>query len=88
APSIDQCAEKLHCSARTLSRKLQAQGWQYQQLVDRVREIHARRYLSNPRLSITYIAHMLGYADNSGFHRAFKKWTGISPSEYRTKLFG
>lgn len=78
----------MHCSARTLSRKLQAQGWQYQQLVDQVREIHARRYLSNPRLGITYIAHMLGYADYSGFHRAFKKWTGLSPSEYREKLFG
>lgn len=88
APSIEQCARQLHCSARTLSRKLQAQGWQYQHLVDQVREIHARRYLSNPRLSITYIAHLLGYADNSGFHRAFKKWTGLSPSEYRAKLFG
>ncbi|OEY67877.1 transcriptional regulator [Marinobacter sp. X15-166B] len=87
APSLEECAAKLHCSARTLSRKLQAQGWQYQHLVDQVREIHARRYLSNPQLSITSIAQQLGYADNSGFHRAFKKWTGLSPSEYRTKLF-
>lgn len=87
SPSLERCAALLHCSARTLSRKLQAQDWQYQHLVDQVREIHARRHLSNPRLSITSIAQQLGYADNSGFHRAFKKWTGLSPSEFRAKLF-
>jgi AraC-like DNA-binding protein len=87
-PSLAQCAERLHCSPRTLSRKLQAQGWQYQQLVDQVREIHARRYLCNPTTSITEVGHQLGYADSSSFHRAFKKWTGLSPSEYRRQLLG
>ncbi|HBM83479.1 MAG TPA: AraC family transcriptional regulator, partial [Halieaceae bacterium] len=38
-------------------------------------------------LSVTHIAHQLGYADSSGFHRAFKKWTGLAPSEYRARLF-
>lgn len=85
-PSLEVCAALLHCSVRTLSRKLQAQGWQYQHLVDQVREIHARRYLSHPGLSVTHIAHQLGYADSSGFHRAFKKWTGLAPSEYRARL--
>ena len=85
--SLEQCAAQLHVSPRTLSRKLQSQDWQYQQLVDQVREIHARRYLSNPSLSITQVAQQLGYADSSGFHRAFKKWTGLSPSEFRDGLF-
>lgn len=86
-PTLEQCAKILHVSPRTLSRKLQAQNWQYQHLLDQVREIHARRYLSNPLLSITDIAHRLGYADSSGFHRAFKKWTGLAPGEFRDGLF-
>lgn len=87
-PDLTAAAEALHCSPRTLSRKLLAQGWQYQQLVDQVREIHARRALSDPTQSITRIAQQLGYADNSGFFRAFKKWTGLSPSAFRERLFG
>ncbi|MCC6075419.1 AraC family transcriptional regulator [Pseudomonas sp. GCM10022188] len=87
-PDLAAAASALHCSPRTLSRKLLAQGWQYQQLVDQVREIHARRALSDPTQSITRIAQQLGYADNSGFFRAFKKWTGLSPSAFRERLLG
>lgn len=86
-PSLPNAAQQLHCSSRTLSRKLLAQGWQYQQLVDQVRGIRARRYLSDPTLSITRIGQQLGYADSSGFHRAFKKWTGQSPRAFRDALF-
>ncbi|MEH6584762.1 MAG: AraC family transcriptional regulator [Halioglobus sp.] len=85
-PALKKMAEELHCSSRTLSRKLWAQGWQYQQLVDQVREIHARRYLSDPTLSIAQAAQRTGYSDSSGFHRAFKKWTGKSPKAYREGL--
>jgi AraC-like DNA-binding protein len=86
-PSLELIAGELHCSARTLSRKLLVQGWHYQQLIDQVREIHARRYLSDPTLSVTQVAQQLGYADSSGFHRAFKKWTGRSPKAFRDGLF-
>ncbi|PLW67251.1 AraC family transcriptional regulator [Pseudohalioglobus lutimaris] len=86
-PSLSDAAQQLHCSSRTLTRKLSAQGWQYQQLIDQVREIHARRYLSDPTLSITRVGQQLGYADSSGFHRAFKKWTGLSPRGFREELF-
>ncbi len=86
-PSLKSAAEQLHCSSRTLSRKLSAQGWQYQQLIDQVREIHARRYLSDPTLSITRIGQRLGYANSSSFHRAFKKWSGLSPRAFRESLF-
>lgn len=87
-PSLNQIAAQLHCSSRTLSRKLLDQGWTYQQLLNQVREILARRYLGDPTLSVTQIAHSLGYADSSGFHRAFKQWTGHSPKAFRDTLFG
>ncbi|MDG1817042.1 MAG: AraC family transcriptional regulator [Glaciecola sp.] len=86
-PSLHDAAMRLHCSSRTLSRKLLAQGWRYQQLIDQVKEIHARRHLSDPTLSITRIGQQLGYADSAGFHRAFKKWTGVSPRAFRQALF-
>lgn len=86
-PSLNSAALTVHCSPRTLSRKLLAQGWRYQQLIDQVREINARRQLSDPTLSITLIGQQLGYADSSGFHRAFKKWTGLSPTAFRQALF-
>lgn len=85
-PDMNEAAEALCCSARTLRRKLQAEGWQYQQLIDRVREIHARRALSDPTLTITQIALQLGYSDHSGFLKAFKKWTGITPRAFRSRL--
>lgn len=86
-PSLEAMASRLHMSVRSLTRKLHNQGWSYQRLIDEVREIHARRYLSDPARSITSIAQALGYADSSGFHRAFKKWTGLSPTRYRDNLF-
>lgn len=86
-PSMADAAEILHCSTRTLRRRLNAEGWQYQQLIDQVRATRARRALSDPKLSITEIASLLGFADHSGFLRAFRKWTGLTPSEFRSKLF-
>lgn len=87
-PDMATAAQTLHCSIRTLRRRLQSEGWQYQQLIDQVREIHARRALSDPSLPITHIAQQLGYCDHSGFLRAFKKWTGLTPKQFRNKLFG
>lgn len=85
-PNADQAAAQLCCSPRTLRRKLQSEGWQYQQIIDRVREIHARRGLSDPTLSVTQLAFQLGYCDHSGFLKAFRKWTGITPREFRSRL--
>lgn len=85
-PSMTEAAETLHYSPRTLRRKLNSEGWQYQQLIDQIRSIRARRALSDPTLSITEVALQVGYADHSGFLRAFRKWTGMTPSEFRSKF--
>ncbi len=85
-PDLTQAAEVLCCSPRTLRRRLQSEGWHYQQIIDRVREIQARRALSDPTLPITQIALQLGYSDHSGFLKAFKKWVGLTPTEFRNRL--
>jgi AraC-like DNA-binding protein len=54
--------------------------------VDEVRRQLAVRYIESPRLSITEIAFLLGYEDVSSFRRAFKKWTGKSPTQVRHDL--
>lgn len=86
-PSMTDAADILHCSPRTLRRKLSSEGWHYQQLIDQVRAIRARRALSDPTQSVTQVALQVGCADHSGFLRAFRKWTGLTPSEFRSKLF-
>ena len=85
-PAMSEAADILHYSPRTLRRRLNAEGWQYQQLIDQIRAIRARRALSDPTLSITEVALQVGYADHSGFLRAFRKWTGMTPTEFRSKL--
>lgn len=85
-PDMSRAAATLCCSVRTLRRRLLAEGWQYQQIIDRVREIHARRALSDPTQSVTRIAQQLGYSDHSGFLKAFKKWSGLTPTEFRNRL--
>ncbi|WP_420042807.1 helix-turn-helix transcriptional regulator [Denitrificimonas caeni] len=83
----DGCCRYPALQSRTLRRKLSSEGWHYQQLIDQVRVIRARRALSDPTQSVTQVALQVGYADHSGFLRAFRKWTGLTPSEFRSKLF-
>jgi AraC-like DNA-binding protein len=52
-------------------------------LVDEVRAELARMYLADPRLAIFEVAYLLGFSEASAFHRAFRRWTGTSPSEHR-----
>ena len=70
-------------SARTLQRRLQEQGTSVVELLSEVRKELACVYLRDKTLSITEVAFLLGFEDSSGFARAFRRWTGQSPSEYR-----
>lgn len=72
-------------SPQTLRRRLKDEGTSYQKLKDQLRRDMALFYLDQPDISIQGIAEMLGFAEPSTFHRAFKKWTGMTPGDYRLK---
>ena len=79
-------AEKLGMSPRTLHRRLQGENTSYQDLLDKVRCRLAQRYLASRKHSINEVAQLVGFAQPSAFHRAFKGWTGETPADYQSRL--
>lgn len=75
-------AGKLGLSLRTLQRSLRDLGTSYEQVLSELRSELARAYLLEERLSVSEIAFLLGYEHESAFTRAFKRWTGVAPSEF------
>ena len=82
-PDLAAAARALNTSERSLRRHLAASGTSYQQVLDEVRRSLALQYLSTTHLPLFEIAHLLGFSDPSNFRRAFRKWTGRAPSDYR-----
>ena len=82
-PRLDTVAQKLGISVRTLQRKLREEGTSHQYLLDEMRSDLSRRYLQEPNLAICEVAYLLGFSEPSAFHRAFRRWTGITPKEFR-----
>ena len=80
---IAQVAEHLHVSERTLRRKLEAESTSFRVIVEQVRDLLAREYLAETALTVAEIAHLLGYSVTVNFRRAFVRWNGVTPSEYR-----
>lgn len=83
--NIKSVAKLMHMNERTLQRHLQAEGSSFQKLLNEVRLDISQKLLKNQEFPITNIALLLGYRENSGFTNAFRKWTDISPSEYRSR---
>lgn len=81
--SREAIAASVHMSASTLQVKLSRAGVSFQQLLDETRRELALGYIEQSRLSITEIAFMLGFSDLSNFNRAFRRWTGQSPTGFR-----
>jgi AraC-like DNA-binding protein len=79
-------AEICGYSKRTLARKLQAHGTSIQREIAKIRQARAEQALTNANRSVGEIAAMIGYADSTVFSHAFKRWTGISPSQYRQRF--
>jgi AraC-like DNA-binding protein len=81
--SADDAAALLHMSARTLQRRLEADGTSFTAVVDATREALARELLADARLALAEISYRLGFADVAAFSRAFKRWTGTPPGRFR-----
>jgi len=81
-PSIEQTADALNVSVRTLQRKLKNENVSFQLLVDKTQKDLAINYVSDKHYSISEIAYILGYSEPTAFSRAFKRWTGKNPSDY------
>lgn len=82
-PPPAQLAAKLHLTTRTFRRRLQEQGQSYQQLLEEARRRDSCRLLTQPELEIRRIGELLGYTDPANFTRAFRGWTGMTPSQWR-----
>lgn len=85
-PRRADIAASLHVSDRTLQRRLTEEKVSYQQLLNEARKELAQQYLADSRLSLAEVADLLGFLDQSNFHRASKRWFGIAPGQYRASL--
>ena len=83
-PSVEHVAELLRLPVRTLQRRLNEQGLTYSDLVEDLRYREACRLLKRTDKPVAAIATALGYRDPSHFSRAFRRWSGLRPSQYRT----
>ncbi len=82
--SRQQIARDLCMSEANLQLRLRQRGTTFQDLLDEIRRDMALAYLSQRRLSITEITYLTGFGDTSNFTRAFRRWTGMSPSAWRS----
>ena len=84
-PSLEEVGRVLAMTPQTLRRRLREEGQGFQALKDNLRRDAAIEYLARPDLTLLDIADQLGFSEASTFHRAFKKWTGVAPGEYRQR---
>jgi len=85
-PSLCAVASELNLSVRTLQRRLSAAGWTYNDLVDDVRFAMARQRMAVPDAPLKAVAAELGFSEHASFTRAFRRWIGVTPREYRRQL--
>jgi len=84
-PTIEDIADALHVSSRTLQRRLQDEGSSFQRVLEEARHQLARHYLNNSVLELNEAAYLLGYEDANSFVRAFRTWEGVPPARWREK---
>jgi AraC-like DNA-binding protein len=82
---IEKIASDLNMSSRTLRRRLTEHALTFETLLEQVRQARTMSLLANPDMSIERITEEVGYSDVRSFRRAFKRWTGMSPSAFRNE---
>lgn len=84
-PAITEAADRFNMSVRSLQRRLGDEDLTWKKLLERTRRTLVERHLSVPGTTVTQLAFMLGFSDASAFSRAFKKWYGVSPSQFKAE---
>jgi AraC-like DNA-binding protein len=84
-PNLAQVARKIAMGQRTLQRRLREQGVDFKWLVDDTRRRFSLNYLRERKHTLSEIACLLGYSEVSALNRAFRRWTGSTPSDYRRR---
>jgi AraC-like DNA-binding protein len=84
--SIDKVAREMAVSVRTLQNRLEGEGVVFSDLLKDIRQRLAKKYL-HENYSVEQITYLLGFSEPSVFRRAFKKWSGVTPREYREQSF-
>ncbi len=84
-PSVDMVARKIHMSERTLKRKLHEHGLSYSTLLAEVRLRDAQQLLTISGMTVSEVAARVGYTNRVNFSRAFRAWTGLTPSDYQQR---
>jgi AraC-like DNA-binding protein len=82
-PRMEAVAEKLGLSRQTLARRLKAEGVTFENVLDDLRHRLALDYLQGRKVSVNETAYLVGFSEPAAFSRAFKRWTGVSPSTVR-----
>lgn len=83
SPRLEAVAKRLAMSPRTLQRRLAGEGMLFNDVLDDMRLRAAKTYLSKRDVAGAEVAYLLGFAEQSSFNHAFKRWTGQTPTEYR-----
>jgi AraC-like DNA-binding protein len=85
-PGLQLVAEAVRISPRTLQRRLEAEGLTFARVVAQARVSEAQRMLGDPARKVIDVALDLGYSDPAHFTRAFQRWTGVVPREFRRRV--
>lgn len=87
-PTVEQVSARLGLAERTMQSRLRKQGTSFQEVLDGLRKTLAAIYIQDRRLSLTEIALLLGFSEQSSFTRAYRRWHGQSPAQARQALDG